>query len=485
MKPIIDDIPPFDAEKGTTITFTADKTIYGHKIIIKDNYDTEIIYEGDFYNSPLCKFEIPPFSNGTLINGKTYVLYLIIYEDSDYSYTSDPKMISCFSTPSFSIRLDGNTIYSSVFNIGINYSQTQNEDLNEFYITIKDISGNTVFKSDIAYDINKEFEVSNLYNNSEYIVTAYGKTISGMPIQSEEVSIKTSYYKNTSTVLLNAENDYKNACVKLTSKLNNIAYKLKNPPIYLAPNGIDLSNNRLSYYDGFNIDGDFSMYIKYNPTAPKNTILSCNNDEIKLNFKTKEQYSLPIIAQNFSIDGSSSYVTNDYNSITMSVQAKYGGIFINLPENISGAYNFEKVKVTYKNGYGNFGYACRYSDSTSDEDITWGGLLSGSSTFEKTFSAGKKPTRIKFFNNTEGLSPESPASVTITSIEFTGSSLGFFDPYFELFTKNKMIIIDKDKNGKSFVNINADKYDFSHYSYDIMLSRTDNQINIRIKDGEK
>ena len=51
--------------------------------------------------------------------------------------------------------------------------------------------------------------------------------------------------------------------------------------------------------------------------------------------------------------------------------------------------------------------------------------------------------------------------------------------------KNKMIIVDKDKDGKSFVNINADKYDFSHYSYDIMLSRTDNQINIRIKDGEK
>ena len=47
-----------------------------------------------------------------------------------------------------------------------------------------------------------------------------------------------------------------------------------------------------------------------------------------------------------------------------------------------------------------------------------------------------------------------------------------------------MIIVDKDKDGKSFVNINADKYDFSHYSYDIMLSRTDNQINIRIKDGE-
>ena len=63
--------------------------------------------------------------------------------------------------------------------------------------------------------------------------------------------------------------------------------------------------------------------------------------------------------------------------------------------------------------------------------------------------------------------------------------MGFFDPYFELFTKNKMIIVDKDKDGKNFVNINADQYGFNHYSYDIILSRTDNQINIGIKDGEK
>lgn len=476
MKPVINDVPAFDKNAGTSGTFITEDAISGYEVIIKELDSNKTVYNSEICTDSSYTFIIPPFEDDTLKNGCSYLLYIKIHADT--SYISDPRIIKCITAPSFSLDI------TNLPTIRIDYTQNENEPLNEFYTEIRDCTDlkSIIFKSGTIYDVNEPIEAGGLQNGESYIISAYGKTLNGMQLYAEE-TFTTPQKQSKLDSVLTVANDKPNARVILNSHIDHILYKSDKSLNYNPL--LDLSNNRVSYYDGFNLDGDFSMYIKYKPAAPKNTILSCNNDEIKLNFKTAGQYSLPITKQNFSTDGSSSYVTNDYNSITMSVQAKYGGIFINLPDDISGAYEFEKVKVTYKDGYGSFGYACRYSDSSSDEDITWGGLLSGSGTFEKTFSAGRKLTGFKFFNNTEGLSPESPASVTITSIVFTGSFSGLFDPYFELYTKNKMIIVDKDKDGKSFVNINADKYDFSHYSYDIMLSQTDNQINIRIKDGEK
>lgn len=125
-------------------------------------------------------------------------------------------------------------------------------------------------------------------------------------------------------------------------------------------------------------------------------------------------YEVPINADNLKADGPS---TVDFaNGVAnLTVNAMYGGLWINIPADKQDEYS--RVEVEYENGTGGFGYGCQYTDSTQDENLAWGGLLNGSGVDKKDFDAGRTVTKFKYFNNGESLSAENPAKVTIKSIK--------------------------------------------------------------------
>lgn len=480
MKPVIYDIPAFDKNVGISGTFITTDDISGYKIIIKEPDTNTVIYKSDVYEDGFGVFTIPPFDDETLKNGCSYLLYVETYVNSDnydvVSYTSEPKIIKCITTPSFSLNID------NIPKVTVEYFQEENELLNEFYITVSDCTSqrNLIYQTSTIYNITDEVELSSLQSGQPYIISAYGKTLNGMQLLYQKTVYIPQKVSRLDSVLT-VKNDSKNACVILNSHIDSILYRYDKPLMYNPL--LDLSDNRLCYYDGINLSGNFSMYLKYVPTASENTIFNCNDNEIKLNYKTAEKYYLPLTADYFTPEGYSDIKACTDGGIALSVNAKYSGVWINLPSDIAGAYEFTKIKITYKNGYGNFGCACRYADSQSDEDIIWGGLLLGDGMYEKTFDQEKKFSKIKFFNNTDGLSASEPASVTITSVELTCTSSSLLQPYFEFFIKDKMIIICKDEDGRYFSNINVDKDAFTNYCYEIKLSRTDNDFTLKIKDG--
>ncbi len=312
MKPIICDLPAFDKTLGTTGTFITSGQIYQHEVIIRDIKTNAILYRKKSPpNKKLNRFNIPSFpEDGSAVkNGCFYRLCIKVWEnqidaENDVnSYESDDKIIKCVSVPHFQLDIfSEENIYelkSTSMPVGVVYSVGESrkendggeeELLNEYFITLCDSEGNNIFKSKTVYNINEKIEINNLENDKTYTVTAYGKTINGMEISTIPVTVNVNYEPCKDSSVLSVENDKKNACIKIKSHIRNVLYNTEKPPLFEQnPNlgtHINLSGNKLKYYDGINVKGDFSLFLKYKPSSLRESILSINNGEIKLNFKT-------------------------------------------------------------------------------------------------------------------------------------------------------------------------------------------------------
>ena len=108
-----------------------------------------------------------------------------------------------------------------------------------------------------------------------------------------------------------------------------------------------------------------------------------------------QDYKLVFNPDSVVSDGKDYNINPDY-SVSVTGGKQYAGIWFYLPKDAQKAY--EKVIVEYKNG-GGFGYACRYTDSSADEEIAWGGKLSGTGTEEIKFEKNKPLKGIKFFHD--------------------------------------------------------------------------------------
>lgn len=313
MKPIICDLPAFDKTLGTTGTFITSGQIYQHEVIIKDIKTNAILYRKKSPpNKKLNRFEIPSFpEDGSAVkNGCFYRLCIKVWEnqidaENDVnSYESDDKIIKCVSVPHFQLDIfSEENIYelkSTSMPVGVVYSSddtgagdndgSEKELLNEYYIILSDSEGNHIFKSKTVYDINEKVEINDLENSKRYTVTGYGKTINGMELATAPVTVNVSYEPCKDSSVLSVENDKKNACIKIKSHIRNVLYNTEKPPLFEQHSSLgthlNLSGNKLKYYDGINVKGSFSLFLKYRPSSLKESILSINNGEIKLNFKT-------------------------------------------------------------------------------------------------------------------------------------------------------------------------------------------------------
>lgn len=133
-------------------------------------------------------------------------------------------------------------------------------------------------------------------------------------------------------------------------------------------------------------------------------------------FVEGQDYKLVFNPDCIAVEAGKEYNINLDRSVTVSGSGTYAGIWFNLPKDSQQVY--EKVVIEYKNG-GGFGYACRYTDSSADEEISWGGKLSGNGTEEITFAQSKPLKGIKFFNDNNSVDIISMTFVPAKSAEPT------------------------------------------------------------------
>lgn len=292
MKPIINNIPAFDAKKGTTGYFIVNAPITSLDLIITDKDDTSIVVYSEKIDNPSNKFTILPCipASQKLLNNNSYLLKIITHETDGNSFESDPVIIKCIETPTFNLLLnetlvDGEyTLRGSILDVGVEYLH-ESEELNYYYVVLENIYEKPK-ESNYVYDKTKHIKINDLKDDATYEITAYGQTVNGMNIVSSTI-IKTSFVKNETFVMLKASNNYKNACVDINTNIKNVLYKLEkgDETKYYSDSeniAVDLSDNVLEYYDGFTLYNTFSIFLEYCPTSNKELVLNLNNEEVVL-----------------------------------------------------------------------------------------------------------------------------------------------------------------------------------------------------------
>ena len=324
MIPVVNKIPIFDATKGVEVTFKIDTQISTFDVEIYDETNSRSIYKESFTDTRKNKFTIPA---NALNNNKAYVLYLSVTEANETNgwyriFVSDPQLIRCVPTPSFKLNIDSETEYtlkSSYMDIGIVYkndsSDVYKEKLNYYYVTATDTDGNEVYRSDIVYNINDTVEIPNLVNGEKYTVHAYGTTVGGMKLETS-VNIYVNYTKCTDSSLLSAENDRKNACVRLNSKIDGVVYDIDKEPSYSQFKfdfGVNLEDNILTY-KRLNLSGDFCLFTRFRPVKSNVCFLKVGNN-IRLNYRINNQNKpyFELITKNKSVIIDKEHSGNEFN----------------------------------------------------------------------------------------------------------------------------------------------------------------------------
>ena len=319
MKAIINNIPAFDATKGTTGSFITNTYITGFDLIIMDKTNTTKICDDIEVRESVNVFTIPA---NILSNNETYLLRIKTYEEDGREFISDPVIIECISEPSFDLLLNEtlvNDIYisrSSTLDVGVQYSHAT-EKLNYYYVIIDGLDS---YKSKNIYGDDRHTKIYDLRDNRSFRITAYGQTVNGMNLESKTITVNTSFIKNETFATLKASNNYKNACVDINASIKNVLYRFKNgDPEFIDEltsnierTAVDLSNNVLEYYDGFTLYNTFSMFLEYKPTSNKELVLNLNNGEIVLVYGIEEskpyfefRYNGKILIVNKDADGNS------------------------------------------------------------------------------------------------------------------------------------------------------------------------------------
>lgn len=116
--------------------------------------------------------------------------------------------------------------------------------------------------------------------------------------------------------------------------------------------------------------------ISGRPDVPTPAPVPTPNPDIKTGWnEDKTEYSLKIDETTVKADGGASIEFNEAEgSVTIAYNPQYPGAWFNFPDEAIG--KFSSIEFTYKDATeGGFGSAVRYTSSSGDEEINWGGLF--------------------------------------------------------------------------------------------------------------
>lgn len=282
-------ISPFDATIGTTIKFNwAGSQVFKNRCVIKDNASDETVYD-----NTIASFKLEhtiDLSKAKLKNGSKYNAYITVFDkdDNESDLQSMGQIFLCLKTPVFNFKnvVDGQVLASSGYEFQLVYSQENNELLDSWAITIYDTTNTALSTSGIQYGTdNLSYTFSGFENKREYKLRAIGKTVNGMALDTGFVLVSILYQTAEIFSQVELENKPRLGAIQIRSNIISADGKLESgDPVYIDGKYIDLTNNTLTYDEGFLLEGDFSIVLKgYNltPNLPFFEFLSRDNPNFK------------------------------------------------------------------------------------------------------------------------------------------------------------------------------------------------------------
>lgn len=204
----------------------------------------------------------------TLTNGKSWTAEVIVYDANNTpSQASDKIYFKTLTTPGFYIEnlADNQIVHTSTYELSIAYEQPEGELLDEFQITVYDLSHNIVSRSGRLYPANgMTYTLYSLLDNQGYYLKLTGMTVNRMALDLPETAFSVRYVSPASYSRIYLENVPMHASVRIQSNLLLLDVKPNHEPVaYIDGEKVDLSEDGkwVEYVDGFNIESDFVIQI--------------------------------------------------------------------------------------------------------------------------------------------------------------------------------------------------------------------------------
>lgn len=241
----------------------------GNEIRIYDNASNQLVYHVTTTNIYKQECTIPAH---TLTNGTLYKACVCVICSEGISNASEPMLFYCYTTPEFAFAnlVENQIIENDTFQATLIYTQPEGEELEDYYISLYSHDHNELYTSSIRYETtNMTLTIPGLQNNTQYYVKAFGKTITGMNIETAFIPINVRYLQPTLYSLVELDNNTQDGYTNIKSNIVSLRARVykngtETDPIYVDGEYIDLRNDTdvLKFADSFVIPDDFTIELK-------------------------------------------------------------------------------------------------------------------------------------------------------------------------------------------------------------------------------
>lgn len=283
-------ITPFDATKGGTITFkwTGNQAI-ANRCVIQNNKTQTVVYDQTVSSFKLEHFVDPTLVNDgeQLVNGEQYVAYIYItYKENEQdveSEQSERQMFFCFADPEFGFTniIDEQILNTTTYEFLFKYEQVDGELLNSWQMIVYDQNNSKLSDSKVQYNTETlAYTFSGFSNANQYKIRLIGDTVNGIKLDTGYIDFKVSYDLTTLFSMIDCTNLPKQGAILIHSNIISAdGIPEKEPVVYVKGDYVDLTNNSVTYNEGFLFDGDFSFVIYGYKVSPNKTLVSFSSTE--------------------------------------------------------------------------------------------------------------------------------------------------------------------------------------------------------------
>lgn len=284
MKPVLYNSDAWDATNEKTFRFLYDgNQSFGNVLQIKNNLTGQIVYQESEATMQL-KHTV---SANTLQNGILYnVRVAVIDIDNNVSEYSNPMLFYCYTTPSFTFDniAENQIVKNSSYQVYMTYEQIENEPLQSWEISLYDISQHKISSSEVRYDDDIKYTLTNLEDNQNYYIRATCITLNGLEVDTGFIPFSVNYKQPSIYSLLSLENVANNGYIKLQSNIRAVEAHSSKDVAYINNEYADLRDNTIYINEDFSLDDDFIInLLGYNLKANALIMqLSDGNNKINL-----------------------------------------------------------------------------------------------------------------------------------------------------------------------------------------------------------
>lgn len=278
MKPILKMKESFDATLETTFVFSVTSLISSSEIFIYKNDDSKELVGSYKNSSKKYQLALPPTLG--LENGKYYTAAIVVYDlVGNKSEQSNFIDFYCLETPTFGINIsNGDVLDYATTTVSINYSQAQNDKLNWFHVEVKTETGDLVYAIEKQYAYNgTDFLVTGLETGKNYTIQVNGETVSEMLVDTGIISFSVKYKTPYFSPLLSVSNHLCEGKIEINSKIHSIFGSTEGDVQFIDNEKIDLTDGKVIFDSGFNIDEDFVLHVLGNNFISGETIMELSD----------------------------------------------------------------------------------------------------------------------------------------------------------------------------------------------------------------